>query len=227
MRGGEERRDESRPWAGRSAHPGLVALWLRPGRWMPPVVPHGEVMLTVLAGALICTRARTSDLLLEGDVAEVDPASDERWKVLSPSAALIAWLTSATLAEMPDVSRELVLAQSRQHRRNLELRAITGIYDVEERIGAFFDHLARHVGRPEGDATRIPLALDQRRVERILSAGHTQATTAFRSLVRAGTLARDADGWLVTCSVPDTPATETCSAPNSFSPPLPIESSVT
>jgi hypothetical protein len=227
MRRGEARRDEGRPWAGRTAPTGFVALWLAPGRWMPPAVPHGEGMLSVLAGALICTRGRISDLLLEGDVAEADPASGERWKVLSPSAALIAWLTSATLAETPDVSRELVLAQSRQHRRNLELRAIAGIYDVEERISAFFAHLARHIGYPEGDATRIPLALDQRRVERILSAGHTQATTAFRSLVRAGTLARDAHGWLMPCSVPDVPPTETCSAPNTLGSTLPFESSVT
>lgn len=258
MRQGEAGRDDGRPRAGRLAvgpprgtvrlslhdlvvapahgaagpligEPGLVALWVRPGRWTPPIAPHGDVTLSVLAGALMCTRGRVSDLLLEGDLAEVDPASDERWKVLSPSPALIAWLTSASLAELseiPEVSRGLLLAQSRQHRRNLELRAITGIYDVEERIGEFFAHLARHIGRPEGNATRIPLALDQRRAERILSAGHTQATTAFRSLVHAGILARDAHGWLMTRSAPNTSPAQSCSGPNPFASALPFESTV-
>jgi hypothetical protein len=207
-----------------SGQPGFLALWLRPGRWEPPTTPHADFVVSVLAGALMSTRGRIYDLLLEGDLAEVDPASDERWKVLSPSPALIALLTSATLAELselPDVSRALLLAQNRQHRRNLELRAITGIYDVEERIGAFFAHLARHIGHPEGDATRIPLALDQRRVEKLVSAGHTQATTAFRSLVHAGILARDADGWLMRRSAPNTPPAQTCSAPNPFASALP------
>ena len=42
---------------------------------------------------------------------------------------------------------------------------------------------------------RIPLPLEQKRIEEILSAGHTQATMAFRTLFAAGVLVHDAAGW--------------------------------
>jgi CRP-like cAMP-binding protein len=77
----------------------------------------------------------------------------------------------------------------------LELRAIVGIQRIEHRILAFFGLLARRLGREQAGGIRIPLALEQKRIEEILSAGHTQATTAFRALFAAGVLVHDAAGW--------------------------------
>jgi CRP-like cAMP-binding protein len=76
----------------------------------------------------------------------------------------------------------------------LELRAIVGIQRIEQRILAFFGLLARRLGEEQPGGIRIPLALEQKRIEEILSAGHTQATMAFRALFAAGVLVHDAAG---------------------------------
>jgi hypothetical protein len=73
--------------------------------------------------------------------------------------------------------------------------AIVGIQRIEHRILGFSGLLARRLGRQQSGGIRIPLALEQKRIEEILSAGHTQATTAFRALFAAGVLVHDAAGW--------------------------------
>jgi hypothetical protein len=196
---------------------GLLALSLPAGRWTPPGAAYGELTLSLVSGVMLRTSGRLTDLLLPGDISEVDPVVTERWRVLSPDGAVILFLSAATVADMvavPGVTQALLRARSRQHERALELRSIVGIYDVEERILSFFAHLARHVGRPERAATRIPLRLEQRRVEEILRAGHTQATTAFRLLFARGALVHDADGWLIRCPTPNASSAGTGSAPN-------------
>jgi hypothetical protein len=55
--------------------------------------------------------------------------------------------------------------------------------------------LARRLGENVPGGVRIPLPLEQKRIEEILSAGHTQATMAFRALFAAGVLIHDAAGW--------------------------------
>jgi hypothetical protein len=200
---------------------GCLALSLSPGRWKPPATTPPNSTLSVVSGALLRTHGHLADLLLPGDMSELRPADGERWKVLSTSAALVVLLTPATVAELaavPGATQALLRARSRQHERDVELRSIVGIYDVEARILGFFAHLARHIGEPAGAATRVPMRLEQRRVEEILSAGHTQATTAFRSLFQAGTLVHDAAGWLVRCALPGAASQQTCSAPNTFRP---------
>jgi hypothetical protein len=205
------------PPAGRA---GCLALSLSPGRWAPPANVPRNSTLSVVSGALLRTRGDVPDLLLPGDMSEVRSTDGDRWKVLSSSAAaLVVLLTPATVAELaavPGATQALLRARSRQHERDIELRSIVGIYDIEDRILSFFAHLARHIGEPEGAATRIPLRLEQRRVEEILSAGHTQATTAFRSLFQAGTLVHDATGWLFRGALSNAAEQETCSAPNTF-----------
>jgi CRP-like cAMP-binding protein len=173
--------------------------------------------VSVVSGVILRTNGRLTDLLLPGDMSEIDPVATERWRVLSPDGAVILFLSPTTVADMaavPGVTHALLRARSQQHERCLELRSIAGIYDIEDRILSFFAHLARHVGRPERTDTRIPLRLEQRRVEEILRAGHTQATTAFRSLFERGTLIHDADGWLIRRPPPNASSSKTSSAPN-------------
>jgi hypothetical protein len=83
----------------------------------------------------------------------------------------------------------------RQLELELELRSIVGIQRIEQRIVAFFGLLARRLGEQSTSGIRIPLSLQQKRIEEILSAGHTQATMAFRGLFAAGVLFHDARGW--------------------------------
>jgi hypothetical protein len=177
-----------------------LTVTVNQGRWTPPVtLQRADVTLLVLAGCLLRRSPHGADLLLERDIAQVGADARERWRGLSPRPAVVAVLSSATIADLarvPGLAQALLRASRDQHERDLELRAIVGIYDVRERIVQFFRHLARHVGRPEGAATRIPLRLEQKRIEELVAAGHTQATTAFRSLFRAGALTHDADGWL-------------------------------
>jgi hypothetical protein len=177
-----------------------LTLSIRQGRWTPPVtLQRPDLMLFVLSGCLLRSGPAGADLLLARDIGQVGTDARERWRGLSPRPAVVAVLSAATitdLARIPGLAHALLQASRDQHERDLELRAIVGVYDVRDRIVRFFAHLARHVGQPEGAATRIPLRLEQKRIEEILFAGHTQATTAFRSLVRARALTHDADGWL-------------------------------
>ncbi len=96
---------------------------------------------------------------------------------------------------MPGAANALMHALLQQIELELELRAIVGIQRIEHRILAFFGLLARRLGRQQPGGIRIPLALEQKRIEEILSAGHTQATMAFRALFAAGVLVHDAAGW--------------------------------
>jgi hypothetical protein len=140
-----------------------LTLWIRQGRWTPPItLRRPDVMLFVLSGCLFHRRAAGADLLIEGDLAQLAADPDERWRGLSPRPTVVAVLSAATIADLarvPGVARALLQASHGQHEREVELRSIVGIYDVRERIARFFGHLAHHVGQPEGRVTRIPLAL--------------------------------------------------------------------
>jgi hypothetical protein len=179
-------------------------LSIRRGKWTPPpMLRESGLLLLVLSGCLLRRRAGDSSLFIARDLGHVGAETDERWRALSSRPVVVAVLnapTIATLARVPGVAEALLQAFRGQHEREVELRSIVGTYDVRERIVRFFGHLARHVGQPEGPVTRIPLLLEQKRIEEILAAGHTQATTAFRSLVRSGALTHDSDGWLFDAS---------------------------
>jgi hypothetical protein len=161
------------------------------------------LLLPVLSGCLLRRRAGDSSLFIARELGRVGADADERWRALSSRPAVLAVLSAETIAligRVPGVAEALLQAFRAQHDREIELRSIVGTYDVRERIVRFFSYVASHVGHPEGALTRIPLALDQKLIEGILSAGHTQATGAFRSLARSGALVREADGWLFDAS---------------------------
>jgi hypothetical protein len=178
----------------------LIAVWLQPGRWNPPeLFARRGLILYPLSGAVLRSRPGAVDLLLAGDAVRLDVDGPVRWRVLSHEPARVALIGSSTiaaLASIPGAAHALLNAMLRQVELELELRAIVGIQRIEERIVAFFRLLARRIGEPGADGVRIPLALEQKRIEEMLSAGHTQATMAFRALFRGGALGHDADGWL-------------------------------
>jgi hypothetical protein len=183
----------------------LLAMWLQPGRWNPPeLFARRGLMLYPLSGALLRSRPAGVDLLLAGDAIRLDVEGPVRWRVLSHEPAQVALIgpsTIAALAVIPGAAHALLNAMLRQVELEHELRSIVGIQRIEERIVAFFSLLARRVGAAAPGGVRIPLALEQKRIEELLSAGHTQATMAFRALFGAGVLVHDAAGWLF---VPDT-----------------------
>jgi hypothetical protein len=154
------------------------------------------VVLFLLTGALLRTSATGRvDLLLGGDAIK---SGDGAWQVLSRQPALLAIVAPSTvtaLAAVPGATHALMNALLRQLELELELRAIVGIQRIEQRIVGFFELLARRLGEEVPGGVRIPLALRQKRIEEILSAGHTQATVAFRALFAAGVLIHDAAGW--------------------------------
>jgi hypothetical protein len=178
----------------------LIAVWVQPGRWNPPeLFARRGLMLYPLSGAVLRSRPAGVDLLLAGDAVRLDVEGPVRWRVLSHEPAQVALIgpaTIAALAGIPGAAHALLNAMLRQVELEHELRAIVGIQRIEERIVAFFTLLARRVGLPAPGGVRIPLALEQKRIEELLSAGHTQATMAFRTLFGAGVLVHDAGGWL-------------------------------
>jgi CRP-like cAMP-binding protein len=161
------------------------------------------LVLYLLSGAVLRTRpdvgGRRVDLMLARDAIRMDDEDSARWRVLSSEPARVALMTPATvtaLAAIPGAAQALMLALLGQIELELELRSIVGIQRIEERIVAFFRLLARRVGQGGAAGVRIPLSLEQKRIEEILSAGHTQATGAFRALFAAGVLVHDSAGWL-------------------------------
>ena len=210
----------------------LLALWLAPGRWEPPVMlARRGLVLYLLSGAVLRSRpdvgGRRVDLMLAGDAIRMDDEDPARWRVLSSEPARVALVTPATvtaLAAIPGAAQALMLALLEQVELELELRSIVGIQRIEERIVAFFRLLARRVGQEASPGVRIPLALEQKRIEEILSAGHTQATMAFRALFASGVLVHDARGWRYDpsawrpSSAPNSRAAFLSSAPNSLLP---------
>lgn len=202
----------------------LLALRIEPGRWIPPaMLERDSTALLVISGALLRTRLvdgqRASDLLLTRTAERMECPASVRWTVVSSVAAHVAILTPSTLAALaavPGASATLFRMLLDRRALDLELRLIVGIQRVEVRIVRFFEHLARQIGEPEGAMVRIPLMIAQRRIEEILSAGHTQATSAFRSLFAAGVLTHDARGWLFAPTAWRSPAVApSCSVPNS------------
>jgi hypothetical protein len=179
----------------------LVTVWLAPGAWEPPVtLARRGMVLFVLSGALLRTHAaeRRADLLLGGDAIRMNGEDSAHWRVLPAEPVRLAVVgphTVKALAGVPGAANALMHALLQQLELELELRAIVGIQRIEHRILAFFGLLARRLGREQAGGIRIPLALEQKRIEEILSAGHTQATTAFRALFAAGVLVHDAAGW--------------------------------
>jgi hypothetical protein len=156
------------------------------------------VTLLVISGGLLRRCRYGSDVLLRGDASRVESPALEHWRVLSHSSVL-AVLNPATvgaLVALPGVAQAVLRAMYVQHERGLELRSIAARYGAGERIVWFFAYLAGRVGRPEGQAVRIALDLDQKRIEEIVGVGHTQGSASFRALIDAGVLVRDAGGWV-------------------------------
>jgi CRP-like cAMP-binding protein len=181
----------------------LLTVWLEPGAWEPPVTlrRHG-VVLFVLSGALLRSRRdgaeRRVDLLLGGDAIRMNGEDGALYRILPAQPVRVAVVgphTVKALAGVPGAANALMHALLQQLELELELRAIVGIQRIEHRILAFFGLLARRLGRQQSGGIRIPLALEQKRIEEILSAGHTQATMAFRALFATGVLVHDAAGW--------------------------------
>ena len=188
-----------------AAPPGeaLLTVWLAPGPWKPPVtLARRGVVLFVLSGALLRSRRdaveRRVDLLLAGDAIRMNGEDGALWRALPAQPVRLAVVgphTVKALAGVPGAANALMHALLQQLELELELRAVVGIQRIEQRIVAFFALLARRLGEDVPGGVRIPLPLEQKRIEEILSAGHTQATMAFRALFAAGVLIHDAAGW--------------------------------
>jgi hypothetical protein len=181
----------------------LLTVWLAPGPWKPPVtLARRGVVLFVLSGALLRSRRdaieRRVDLLLAGDAIRMTGEDGALWRALPAQQvrrAVVGPHTVKALAGVPGAANALMHALLQQLELELELRAVVGIQRIEQRIVAFFALLARRLGEDVPGGVRIPLPLEQKRIEEILSAGHTQATMAFRALFAAGVLIHDAAGW--------------------------------
>jgi hypothetical protein len=206
-------------------HEPVIAVALAPGRWTPPdlFIRRGLVLFLV-EGALMRRDRGSVDLAFRGDAI---PMADEsaRWRVLTSEPArviLVGPATASALGLIPGAAHALMTALVQQVERERELRETVGIQRIEDRIVAFFRLLARRAGVLTDHGVRIPLALEQKRIEEILSAGHTQATMAFRTLFASGVLVHDAAGWLfapeLRSSVPNLRLNAIGAGPNSIIP---------
>jgi CRP/FNR family transcriptional regulator, cyclic AMP receptor protein len=123
-----------------------------------------------------------------------------RWMALTETrAAVLDRRFGARLAEWPEINAVLIERLTDRAQRLATVRAISQLTRVEDRLLAFFWHLAERWGRVTAQGTTIPLTLSHRLLGQLVGAQRPTVTNSIGELARRGVLARRPNGtWLLT-----------------------------
>jgi len=164
------------------------------------LVTDGVVVSEVVLGASVA-----AELIGPGDVVDVraeegaDVVVVHRWSTAGPVtiAVLDAHLLPA-LRAWPSVAAGLTARAATRARRLEVQRAISQLPRVEERLLAFFGHLAERYGRVSTSGVVVPLALTHQMLGRLVGARRPTVSLALKELAASGALSRRGDGaWLL------------------------------
>lgn len=171
------------------------------GPWQPAVAPRERLLgLLVLEGLLLSGvdlgGQPRSEVLGPGDL--IRPWDDDghavRWTALDPlTLAVLDERFAAAAARWPGLVSALVGRAAARSRRLAVQLAMTDIRRIEDRLLAFFWHVAEPWGTAEPDGVVIPLRLTHEELSHVVGAQRPTVTTALRKLVRAGALRRRRD----------------------------------
>src|SRR5829696_2248305 len=171
-----------------------------PGGPFAALVARGLLVSEVVLGA-----TAAAELIGPGDV--VDLASSEgdllpaahRWAVAEPvTLALLDARLMPALRAWPSLAAALTSRAAARAQRVEVQRAISQLPRIEERLIAFFGHLAERFGRVALEGVVIPLALTRQMLGRLVGARRPTVSLALKDLAEAGTLVRRPDGaWLL------------------------------
>jgi CRP/FNR family transcriptional regulator, cyclic AMP receptor protein len=185
---------------------------LTAGPWSPAVIERVKgrpFALMVVDGLvlreLLLAGSTATELLGPGDIVDHD-APDEtllptetRWSV--PEAARVAILDDRLLAIMrtwPGVGRILLDRAARREIRLSTHRAIAQLPRVDQRLLAFFGHLAERWGRVGTAGIVVPMQLTHETLGRLIGARRPTVSLALKELQTDDLLERRDDGsWLL------------------------------
>lgn len=147
----------------------------------------------------------SAEVLVDGDLVALDHEasllpSRGSWTALTPSR--IVPIDDGALRRLrhdPERLAGLFLQSTRQHHRQAELRAISQLARVEDRLLGLFAHLAERMGRVTPDGIVVDLPVTHDLLGRLIGARRPTVSLAVTKLRDDGALDRDPTGrWLLT-----------------------------
>jgi CRP/FNR family cyclic AMP-dependent transcriptional regulator len=205
----------------------VAVLDLPPGPWSPERIadmasrPFAVLVVDgLLVRELVLAGSTTTELLAPGDLVDFRRPDDAllptvtQWSV--PESAEVAIIDDRILAMLrswPLVGRVLLDRATRRSGRLVTHRAIAQLPRVDERLLAFFGHLAERWGRVGTAGVIVPLHLTHETLGRLIGARRPTVSLALKELSSGGMLERRADGaWLLHQEAFDALATDPGSA---------------
>ena len=159
----------------------------------------------ILLRELLMAGSTASELLGPGDIVNINETDDAllraeaRWSV--PEAARIAVLDDRLLPILrawPSVGRILLTRAVQRESRLATHRAIAQLPRVDQRLLAFFGHLAERWGRVSPSGVIVPLQLTHEMLGRLIGARRPTVSLALKELGAERLLERRRDGaWLL------------------------------
>ena len=185
---------------------------LSAGAWSPECLDRASgrpfaimVVEGLVLRELLLAGSTATELLGPGDIVDHRPSEDAllpaeaRWSV--PEAARVAILDDRLLAILrpwPGVGRILLDRLARRELRLSTHRAIAQLPRVDERLLAFFGHLAERWGRVAAPGIIVPLQLTHETLGRLIGARRPTVSLALKDMAEGGLLERRNDGtWLL------------------------------
>jgi CRP/FNR family cyclic AMP-dependent transcriptional regulator len=182
------------------------------GPWSPAPIgemasrPFGLLIVDgMLVRELLLAGSTMTELLGPGDLVDFRDPDDAllpvltRWSV--PERAEVAIVDDRILAMLrtwPVVGRILLERAGRRAGRLVAHRAIAQLPRVDQRLLAFFGHLAEYWGRVGTAGVVIPLQLTHETLGRLIGARRPTVSLALKELSASGMLERRGDGaWLL------------------------------
>jgi CRP/FNR family transcriptional regulator, cyclic AMP receptor protein len=190
----------------------VATIELPAGAWSPeqlrrlPTTPFALLVLDgLVVRELLLGGSTATELLGACDVVDLGPPEDAllpaeaRWSV--PEAARVAVLDDRVLTIVrawPSVARVLLDRAARRGARLATHRAIAQLPRVDQRLMAFFGHLAERWGRVAPAGVVIPLHLTHETLGRLIGARRPTVSLALKELAASGVLERRSDGaWVL------------------------------
>lgn len=196
----------------------VPVLGLDRGAWAPPstafepagtsagfLVTAGVVVReTELAGTSCAELLATGDLLLTPGRERALLPDEPSWRALTPArVAVLDRRVLRTAGRLPAFAEALLARAAERAERLAVHQAIVQLPRVDLRVLALLWHLAERTGRVGPEGVILPLPLTHELVGRLIGARRPTVSLAVKQLVRRGHLARYADGWQLSSSMPD------------------------
>jgi hypothetical protein len=188
----------------------LRLLHVPRGPWDPPKIEIGATGLIVISGLLVRQVAlggvSSTEVVGPSDIIRPredglipDPAAPRaRWRVIEElQLGLIDTRATAQIGQWPELSAAVSGRLLRRARALSYLMAAQHFLRVEDRLLATLWHLAGMWGRVTPHGTVIPFRLTHDILAGIIGAQRPTTTTALRSLVAQGKIARDENRFYV------------------------------